>query len=267
MAIVSSLVDPSKVGQFDQVLNLCLTEFENCYLEGNDIHALAAKLLKENDTTLVKTKELIKNYITARIVAKRPFDKKSNSALFKAVSEGNAQLVAIFGGQGNTDDYFEELRDLYQTYHVLVGDLIKFSADTLSELIRTTLDAEKVFTQGLNILEWLETPSNTPDKDYLLSIPISCPLIGVIQLAHYVVTAKLLGFTPGELRSYLKGATGHSQGLVTAVAIAETDSWDSFFCLRKKGHHCIILYRCPLLRSISKHFLATIYLGGLFGKQ
>lgn len=144
-------------------------------------------------------------------------------------------MVAIFGGQGNTDDYFEELRDLYQTYHVLVGDLIKFSAETLSELIRTTLEAEKVFTQGLNILEWLENPSNTPDKDYLLSIPISCPLIGVIQLAHYVVTAKLLGFTPGELRSYLKGATGHSQGLVTAVAIAETDSWESFFVSVRKA--------------------------------
>ncbi|CAI4590099.1 BCE_3a_G0032390.mRNA.1.CDS.1 [Saccharomyces cerevisiae] len=235
LGYVSSLVEPSKVGQFDQVLNLCLTEFENCYLEGNDIHALAAKLLQENDTTLVKTKELIKNYITARIMAKRPFDKKSNSALFRAVGEGNAQLVAIFGGQGNTDDYFEELRDLYQTYHVLVGDLIKFSAETLSELIRTTLEAEKVFTQGLNILEWLENPSNTPDKDYLLSIPISCPLIGVIQLAHYVVTAKLLGFTPGELRSYLKGATGHSQGLVTAVAIAETDSWESFFVSVRKA--------------------------------
>lgn len=92
-------------------------------------------------------------------------------------------------------------------------------------------------TRGLITRGWLFTKfvTNTPDKDYLLSIPISCPLIGVIQLAHYVVTAKLLGFTPGELRSYLKGATGHSQGLVTAVAIAETDSWESFFVSVRKA--------------------------------
>lgn len=235
--------------QFNQVLDISLTEFENSYLQGNDVHSVAAKLLQDSETTSVKIKELIKNYITAKVVAKKPFV-KSESALFKSTLTGESQIAAIFGGQGNTDDYFEELRELYQTYNAVVLDVIKFAAETLRDLVKSTRETEKVFTQGFDVLNWLENPSKTPDTDYLLSIPISCPLIGVIQLAHYAVTARLLGLTPGELRSHLNGATGHSQGLATAVAIAEADSWDSFFQSMKKaisllffiGVHCYLAY-------------------------
>lgn len=235
--------------QFFKVLDVSLTEFENSYLQGNDIHTLAAKLLLQNNefsstvnndevsltiTTLEKSKELIKNYLTSRVVTDRPFQ-KSNSLLFQSSIENSTKIVAIFGGQGNTDDYFEELRELHQTYNVLIADVIKFAADTLGELIKTTKETEKIYTQGFNILKWLENPELTPDVDYLLSIPISCPLIGVIQLVHYAVTARLLGYTPGELRSHFEGATGHSQGLVTAVAITEADSWESFFQSVKKA--------------------------------
>ncbi|CCE61876.1 hypothetical protein TPHA_0B02040 [Tetrapisispora phaffii CBS 4417] len=247
-----------QVEQFKIVLSVCLTEFENTFLHGNDIHALAAKLLINNNinafdvndsmdknieqkneesatqTTHAKINELIKNYINARIVTNKPFT-KSNSLLFKSAKENIAQITAIFGGQGNTDDYFEELRELYETYNVLIVDVIEFAADTLGELTKSTTETEKVYTQGFNILDWLKNPSQTPDVDYLLYIPVSCPLIGVIQLVHFALTARLLGFTPGEMKSYFKGATGHSQGLVTAVAIAEADSWESFFESARKA--------------------------------
>ncbi|SCW01843.1 LAFE_0E08482g1_1 [Lachancea fermentati] len=238
LGYVASLVDPDTKGQFEDVLKLSLTEFETDYLQGNDVHTLAAKLLSDDEvypTTLEKVKELIKNYLDARIKyfyitqsSQGPFP-KSNSALFKSAAAKEAQLVAIFGGQGNTDDYFEELRELYQTYYSVISDVVKAAADKLAELVRSTDDTEKVYTEGFDLIEWLERPEKTPDNAYLLSIPISCPLIGVIQLVHYAVTARLLGFTPGELRSHLVGATGHSQGLATAVAIAEADSWESFF--------------------------------------
>lgn len=231
LGYVASLVDPTTKGPFDDVLQVSLGEFESNFLQGNDVHTLAARLLADdetNPTTLEKVKELIKNYFNARIVAQKPFA-KSDSALFKSAAAKESKLVAIFGGQGNTDDYFEELRELYQTYNSLISDVIKSAADRLAELVRSTDDTEKVYTQGFNIMEWLEHPEKTPDTDYLLSIPISCPLIGVIQFVHYAVTARVLGFTPGELRSHLTGATGHSQGLATAVAIAEADSWESFF--------------------------------------
>lgn len=228
--------DQSAQLKYLEVLRDSLTEFENSYLQSNDVHAVAIKLFKDGETyptTLEKVKELVKDYLTAKVVAKQTFE-KSQSSLFKSALSGESTLAAIFGGQGNTDDYFEELRELYQTYNLLILDVIEFAATTLRDLVKSTHDTEKVFTQGFNVLKWLENPSKTPDTDYLLSIPISCPLIGVIQLAHYALTARLLGFTPGELRSHLSGATGHSQGLATAVAIADADSWESFFTSMKK---------------------------------
>lgn len=230
LGYVASLVDPSTQGQFDDVLKISLAEFETSYLQGNDVHTLAAKLLADEDvypTTLDKVKELIKNYFNARVAAQKPFT-RSDSALIKSAAKKDSQLVAIFGGQGNTDDYFEELRELYQTYHSIISDVVETAASKLAELVRSTDDTEKVYTQGFDVLQWLQHPEKTPDNTYLLSIPISCPLIGVIQLVHYAVTARVLGLTPGQLREHLVGATGHSQGLATAVAIAEADSWESF---------------------------------------
>ena len=256
LAYVSSVVTASSIGatQFGAVLKVALTEFDTGYLHGNDIHVLAANLLNDTEvypTTLLKVKLLIKNYINARIAAGVPFERRTNNALFSS-HDGNptSKLFAIFGGQGNTEDYFEELRELYDTYFPLVEDIIKRAASTLRGLLKSTDGTEKVYTQGLNLLKWLDQPSKTPDKDYLLSIPVSCPIIGVLQFAHYAITAKLLGFTPGELRSHFIGATGHSQGLVTAAAIAEADSWDSFYETMDKaisflffiGAYCYMTY-------------------------
>lgn len=230
LGYVSDLIDPSVSGPFDQVLPLVLHEFENSYLNGKDVHTLASTLIKSDQfpTTLPKVKLIIKNYFNAKIAAKQSFDKVETS-LLKAVSSNEAKLVAIFGGQGNTDDYFEELRDIYNTYNGLISDVIESAAKKLNELVRSTNDTSRIYTQGFDLIQWLKDPESTPSNEYLLSIPVSCPLICVIQLAHYALTARILGLTPGELRSYLSGATGHSQGLTTALAIAESDSWDSFF--------------------------------------
>ncbi|KAH3663945.1 hypothetical protein WICMUC_005884 [Wickerhamomyces mucosus] len=230
LGFIANVIDPNLSGQFDQVLLLVLAEFETRFLTGQDIHTLASNLLKNESfpTTLEKAKLVVKDYFQARIIGQKPF-KKYDSALFRSVLNDEAKIVAIFGGQGNTDDYFEELRELYKIYNGLVSDVIKAAADRLNSLVRSTQDAEKVYTQGFDLINWLEHEDKTPSTEYLLSIPVSCPLIGVIQLAHYAVSARVLGLTPGEFRSYLSGATGHSQGLTTALAIAESDSWDSFF--------------------------------------
>jgi fatty acid synthase subunit beta len=53
------------------------------------------------------------------------------------------------------------------------------------------------------------------------------PLIGVTQLAQYVISCRVTDLNPGEMRDLFKGATGHSQGIVSAVAIAASDSWET----------------------------------------
>ncbi|ABN68335.2 Fatty acid synthase subunit beta Includes: 3-hydroxypalmitoyl-[acyl-carrier-protein] dehydratase; Enoyl-[acyl-carrier-protein] reductase [NADH]; [Acyl-carrier-protein] acetyltransferase; [Acyl-carrier-protein] malonyltransferase; S-acyl fatty acid synthas [Scheffersomyces stipitis CBS 6054] len=236
LGFIASLVTPNQPGQFDQVLKLSLQDFTSRFLKSHNdnIHAFAVTLLADDvnyPTTPAKIKDnIIKNYYNAVINSNTKIDKVVSNLLYQAEA-GDAKLVAIFGGQGNTDDYFEELRDLYKLYKGLIhDDLIEPFAAKLAKLVKQDSAFDKIYTQGLNILSWLSNPEQTPDQDYLLSVPVSCPVICIIQLCHYAITCKVLGLTPGELRSYLNaGTTGHSQGLVTAVAIASSDSWDSYF--------------------------------------
>lgn len=230
VGFTASLVDPASEGQFDEILTFVLQEFELRFFSNSDVHSFAASLLADETypTTTGKVKEVIRNYFTAVINSNAKIPKSDSDLLKKSIGQ-EAKTFALFGGQGNTDDYFEELRELNYMYRGLISDLLDKVAAQLLTLVRTTDNVDKIYTQGFNIKNWLKSPNKTPDQDYLLSVPVSCPLICVIQLAHYAVTCKTLGVTPGEFRDSLSGATGHSQGLVTAVAIASSDSWESFY--------------------------------------
>lgn len=233
MGFTASLVSPTASGQFDEILKFVLQDFNQSFLAKTDVHSFAVSLLSNETypTTLPKVKEIVKNYYAASINAKENTSKGESDLLRHARPDFHgkqSKLYALFGGQGNTDDYFEELREIYDTYKGLVSELIAKVADRLNYLVKTTEDADKIYTQGFDILTWLNSPDQTPDQDYLLSVPVSCPLICALQLCHYAITCKVLGMAPKEFVGYLKGATGHSQGLVTATAIATAGDWESF---------------------------------------
>lgn len=239
LGYIATLVE-DEPGPYDEVLSLALNEFESRFLHGNNVHAVAANLLKEDlsasdqtaetvpTTTPEKAKKVVEWYYAARLAANRPI-KAYESALMRAVSDGQASIYAVFGGQGNTEDYFEELREIYNIYGSIITDYIELLSKKLLELLRENPDGQKIFTKGLDVLSWLRNPEQTPDTDYLVAAPISVPVIGMIQLAHFAVTAKILGLTPGGLRKYISGTTGHSQGVVTSIAIASAHDWDSFY--------------------------------------
>ncbi len=214
-------------GSYEEVLKLVLNEFERAFLRGNDVHALAASLPGIER----KKRIVVQSYFAARAAANRPI-KSHESALFRAAGDDAAKLYVVFGGQGNIEEYFDELREVYTTYRPFVEDLVTSSAQMLLTLSRDSR-AEKLYSKGLDVMRWLENEDAQPDIDYLVSAPVSLPLIGLIQLAHYTVTCKSLGRTPGEVRERLSGTTGHSQGIVTAAAIAAADSWESFDKLAK----------------------------------
>ncbi|KAI1168828.1 fatty acid synthase beta subunit dehydratase [Nemania serpens] len=209
-------------GSYEHVLKLILNDFERMYLRGNDVHALAKTLpgISEKQTAVIKS------YYAARSVANRAI-KPHESALFRAADEGSTTIFSIFGGQGNIVEYFDELREVYQTYPSFVGELVTRSAELLHDLARDPR-AEKLYAKGIDVVEWLRSPDATPDTDYLVSAPVSFPLIGLVQLCHYQVLVKCLGVHPGILRERIQGATGHSQGVVVAAAAAAADSWESF---------------------------------------
>ncbi|KAI1340430.1 beta subunit of fatty acid synthase [Xylariaceae sp. FL0016] len=209
-------------GSYEELLKLVLNEFERMFLRGNDVHALAKNL----PGILEKQIAVVRSYYAARSVANRAI-RPHESALMRAADEEDAVIYNIFGGQGNIVEYFDELREVYETYPSFVGELVSASADLLQNL---ALDprAEKLYAKGLDIMNWLHSPESTPDADYLISAPVSLPLIGLVQLCHYQVLGKGLGVHPGMLRERMAGATGHSQGIVVAAATAAADSWESY---------------------------------------
>jgi fatty acid synthase subunit beta len=209
-------------GSYEDVLRFVLNEFERAFLGGNEVHAVAATLPGID----AKKLEVVRSYYAARAAANRPI-RPHQSALFRAADDGAAKVYSVFGGQGNIEEYFEELRELYNTYPSFVEDLINSAAELLQNLTRDPR-AEKLYAKGLDILAWLHDPEATPDIDYLVSAPVSFPLIGLVQLSHYSVTCRVLGLTPGQFRDRLSGTTGHSQGVVLAAATAAADSWDDF---------------------------------------
>lgn len=209
-------------GSYEDVLRLVLAEFESRFLRGNEVHALAVTL----PGIPLKRQVIIKSYYAARLAANRPI-KTHSSALLRAAEAGDAKIFAAFGGQGNIEEYFDELREIWSVYGGLIEDFISSSANLLLKL-SSDPRAGKVYSKGMDIMRWLQDPDLTPDITYLVSAPVSFPLIGLIQLCHYAVACKILGLEPSQLRSLIGGTTGHSQGIVTAAAIALASSWESF---------------------------------------
>lgn len=225
LGFVASEVDngeDDEQGTYDDVLKLVLNEFERSFLQGNDVHAVAASLPGITQKKLA----VVQSYYAARSASNRPI-KAHESALFRAAGDGQARVYAIFGGQGNIEEYFEELRDVYTTYPSFVEKFVISAADHLQLLARDPR-AEKLYSKGLDVMRWLMNRDTQPDTNYLVSAPVSLPLIGLCQLAHYTVTCRALGLTPREVRERFSGTTGHSQGIVTAAAIAAADSWETF---------------------------------------
>ncbi|EEP77705.1 fatty acid synthase beta subunit dehydratase [Uncinocarpus reesii 1704] len=209
-------------GSYLELLKLALNEFERAFMRGNDVHAVAGALPGITSKKLL----VVEAYYAARASADRP-TKPHDSALLRAATDGNAKLYSVYGGQGNIEEYFDELREIYFTYPSFVEDLISSCAELLQSLARDP-DAIKQYSKGLDILRWLHDRDSQPDTDYLVSAPVSLPLIGLVQLAHYTATCKAMGRQPGDILDRFSGTTGHSQGIVTAAVIATATTWESF---------------------------------------
>ena len=205
-----------------RVLNAALSSFERDYLQSNDIHAVLEQMELPTST---KT-EIIRSYVLARSLANRP-RAVAPSNLLTAAREGRATVYTTFGGQGNDEFYFNEIRQTYRTYRPLVEDLVGAAAVTLRSGAQNP-QFQEYYPQGMDILSWLENPESAPSTEYLTSAPVSFPLIGLSQLMHYRITLSLLGCEPSDISGMLAGSTGHSQGIVVAAMVAAADSGTSF---------------------------------------
>ncbi|OMH79030.1 Fatty acid synthase subunit beta, partial [Zancudomyces culisetae] len=151
----------------------------------------------------------------------------TKSKLLMLASQGTVGLFGVFGGQGVTDNYFEEIKEYYNTYRPLVYPFVKEASTYLKNIFKA-IDQEISIEKELNILEWLEQKEPVPDSQFFSQVSVSFPLIGLLQLISYMVLYKSLSSTPGCISGYFKGFVGHSQGSIAAVAVASSTDEKSY---------------------------------------
>ena len=202
-----------------------LKYFTSTYLLTKDIHTVVSGL--DNDTRKAVLAAYFKALSTLQLKGVST-PSQPNSKLLEAAVSGEASIFALFGGQGTNEVYFDELQNLYDIYTPFVAPFVRtVTADVLLPLTEEEADST-FYTFGLDVASWLSGATKRPEVSYLASIPVSFPLIGLTQLVQYLVVCHVANLTPGQLRDRLAGATGHSQGIVSAVAVATSSTFDDF---------------------------------------
>ncbi|KAJ3185516.1 hypothetical protein HDU87_000139 [Geranomyces variabilis] len=173
--------------------------------DNNDIHAVARNFSSESRASIIRT------YYLAHTALKRhdllPPAPIESSALFAAAKSGRANLLAVFGGQGNVEEYFDELVVLFNTYEAHARNFITQGALTLAHHSSSS-EAQANYSSKIDVLGWLANAGSRPSTEHLLATHLSLPLIGLTQLTNYYITFKILEKTPGELRDMLAGELG-----------------------------------------------------------
>ena len=215
--------DPQSTHARTALLLNVFKHFTSAYLATKDIHTLASTF----DT---ETRKIVLSAYFHAVAALQPasIPAQPASALLTAASSGKASIFALFGGQGTNEVYFDELQNLYNIYTPFVTPFLHSVTQDILIPLAEQEDDSTFYTYGLDVVSWLSGTTPRPAVSYLASVPISFPLIGLTQLVQYLIVCRVANLTPGELRSRLAGATGHSQGIVSAVAIAASATFEEF---------------------------------------
>jgi fatty acid synthase subunit alpha, fungi type len=246
------------------LLHTAFNHFSASYLATKDIHTLVASF----DTDVRKT--VLSSYFHALAALEdRKIPNVSRplpSALFTASQENEASIFALFGGQGTNEVYLDELQTLYDLYTPYVAPFVQAMTRDVLEPLASSSESP-FFTHGLDVISWLSGALPRPPLAYQASVPVSFPLIGLTQLSQYLVAFKVLSMSPEELLSHIAGATGHSQGIVSAVAVAASTTFDSFMENSRKALRWLLLAGSrsqtifPLL-SLEQNIVADSVEGG-----
>ncbi|RAK71383.1 beta subunit of fatty acid synthase [Aspergillus fijiensis CBS 313.89] len=211
-----------------------LRAFESRFLQDDeDIHSKVAELIPDSKgrqlylTVYYRAVELCGNgELENHIFPAR----NRMSALFQHAQANRVQLMAVFGGQGEASrTCVQELIDLHATYKPMLHSFFGTVGDLLHKLSNLPECVSYFGAQPLDLQAWVNDGSTIPGTGRIAQAPISVPVIGVLSLARYCVTCRLLGLNPGELRALLRATTGHSQGLLVSAVVAMSDTWETFY--------------------------------------
>ncbi|ORY03898.1 hypothetical protein K493DRAFT_311577 [Basidiobolus meristosporus CBS 931.73] len=210
-------------------------DFCERFLQKNEIHFVTRAYGREIRKSILQTYFQLLNYFEVNDCLDPDTPLPECPAIFSAADSGIASPFAIFGGQGNTGS-FRELQEVWEYYSDLVSPFITRISEALSELAKCE-SVCRLYPHGFNILSWLEHPdTDMPNGKFLETAPVTFPMIGLVQLAHYYILCRAFRKTPGWMKNQFKtGVTGHSQGIVSAVAIASSETEDDFFKNSRKA--------------------------------
>ncbi len=139
------------------------------------------------------------------------------------VNQHEPSLFIQFAGQGVK--YMEDLRRLY-TMHPAVKPYIIDSIAEIKKQAKGYDDSSTgFFRYGLDIEQWIENPEKTPELGYLLSSPLSHPLIYLSQISNYI-SLILEGMDQDLLIKNTHSATGFSTGIIAAVLVSMNLPYD-----------------------------------------
>ncbi|EIN09976.1 fatty acid synthase [Punctularia strigosozonata HHB-11173 SS5] len=212
------------------VLLAALSDFTKTHLHTQDIHTLVAAF----DTDARKT-VLASYYAALAALEAANIEDVPRGPPSALLSASNTELYALFGGQGTNEVYFDELQALHDTYTAWVAPFLTTVTREVLAPLAAANTSTAFYAHGLDVASWLSGASLRPPTAYLASVPLSLPLIGLTQLTQYLVACRVLALSPADMRARFAGATGHSQGVVSAVAIAASDSPTSFLANAKKA--------------------------------
>ncbi|KAJ2629542.1 fatty acid synthase alpha subunit Lsd1, partial [Coemansia sp. RSA 1694] len=91
-----------------ELIRVLFKHFRETFLRGNDVHPATERL------PLAARKAIINAYYSAQaLLGETAGDAAAaDPALFDCVKGGDAALFAIFGGQGNVEEYFDETQEV-----------------------------------------------------------------------------------------------------------------------------------------------------------
>jgi fatty acid synthase subunit beta len=208
------------------VLSAALHAFESEFFQDDtDIHTLVAEKAEG-----LKRHYWLGVYYRCVEASDSTSSKQPRSALLQQAKANEFQLLAVFGGQGESSrTCIKEFQELYIAYKPMLRCLIGVIGPCLYGLSTRREFCSYYKGRRLDLEAWISDPTSTPDLEFISSAPVSVPVIGALSIARYCVACQVMGLSPGELRSLLYAATGHSQGILAAIAISVSDSWDEFY--------------------------------------
>ncbi|KAI1121427.1 enoyl reductase domain of FAS1 [Nemania abortiva] len=203
----------------------CLFRSAQAELDQGDVHTFVS----QQGGGAESRKSMLRTIINLFHNSQRPTPQPS-SALVSAAMKKDASILLVFGGQGALNpSCVDELAELYSIYRPLIDPLISTIDPILRNLSRHPDTSYFYQDREIKLREWLENHESRPEKTFISAAATSFPIIGLIDLAHYCITCKMLDKSPGELAQLLFGVTGHSQGIIIAAVASLSDSWDAFF--------------------------------------